>query len=196
MAQIGKVASNQSRSSYSPGHPNTPESGDQYQGTEAQHSPFTDMVQELHAKFITQPNNNNPGELSTPPRITATPEQSPYPSSMSPINTLPSFMDTSTSMTSIVTIEPRPLGSLADNEVRQGAEGQLGINTGPLQPEFVDFFNDGSAPLHLARPSPAPGSSPPSPTVSPSRPPSSLRMAIAPNTRTLTPLSLKWTYGF
>ena len=80
-------------------------------------------VQEFHAEFITQPLNYNPGERgATPPRITGSPEQSPSPSSVSPINTLPSFMDTYTP--SVVTIEPRPFGSEADYEGRQGAGGQ------------------------------------------------------------------------
>ena len=136
MAQIGEAASaclSHSVSQYgssSPGQPGQPsptESGAQYAGTEAQHSPFTELaqgagVQEFHAEFITQPLNYNPGERATPPRITGSPEQSPSPSSVSPINTLPSFMDTYTP--SVVTIEPRPFGSEADYEGRQGAGGQ------------------------------------------------------------------------
>ena len=140
MAQIGEAASaclshsSQYGSTSSPGQPGQPsptETGSQY-GAEA--GTFTDMsqgaqgggqpgVQEFHAEFITQPLNYNPGERGgTPPRITGSPEQSPSPSSVSPINTLPSFMDTYTP--SVVTIEPRPFGAEADYEGRQGAGGQ------------------------------------------------------------------------
>ena len=137
MAHIGETASHCLSGSYQPNHSpaaghqtgqqpgqqGQPSPGDSSSQYESQHSPFTDMttavgaVQEFHAEFITHPiNYNQPGRGSPGARIPASPEHSHSPSSASPSNTLPSFIDTYTP--SVVTIEQRPFGAEAEYESR------------------------------------------------------------------------------
>lgn len=137
---------------------------------ESQHSPFGDLqgavqgVQEFHAEFITHPISYNPvsGGRGSPPRMTGSPEQSPSPSSVSPNNTLPSFIDTYTP--SVVTIEPRPFGAEAEYENR------LRHKNHPHHPQqqhpqphqmTVKFHLKTEAPDTFAAPGPGPGRGPP-----------------------------------
>ena len=155
MAQIGEAAGQCLSGSYqSTSSPSHAQPAHQQQGQaspagsssqyESQHSPFGDMsavqgVQEFHAEFITHPINYNqlsgrgsPGRMPGP----GSPEQSPSPSSVSPNNTLPSFIDTYTP--SVVTIEPRPFGTEADyeNRLRHGKQQQQQSHThGGHQPQ-------------------------------------------------------------
>ena len=146
------------------GQPSPAGSSSQY---ESQHSPFGDLqgavqgVQEFHAEFITHPISYNPvsGSRGSPPRMTGSPEQSPSPSSVSPNNTLPSFIDTYTP--SVVTIEPRPFGAEAEYENR------LRHKTHPHHPQqqqhpqphqmTVKFHLKTEAPDTFAAPGPGPG---------------------------------------